>query len=219
MTPMPTAVLQRCPNCLRARPESDWCPSQWRAVGKWCRDCLTVARYQKGWESGELRWPFRIAYWRKCAFCAGGFQSQKAYGAFCSRRCRERLRKAYEMNARVDGKPTRSCLHCGLGMPARMRVDAGFCSARCNDSAHALVRKMAGRASTAKQWVSRATIAERDDWACGLCGGLVDRGLRHPHPMCASLDHVVPLAKGGSNDEGNLQLAHLVCNLKKRAVV
>lgn len=40
---------------------------------------------------------------------------------------------------------------------------------------------------------------------------------RHPDPLCASIDHIVPLSQGGTNDLTNLQLAHLRCNLRKRA--
>jgi HNH endonuclease len=34
-------------------------------------------------------------------------------------------------------------------------------------------------------------------------------------PLSASIDHIVPLAAGGTDDRANLQLAHLFCNLHK----
>lgn len=36
-------------------------------------------------------------------------------------------------------------------------------------------------------------------------------------PLSASIDHIVPLAAGGTDDRGNLQTAHLFCNLHKNA--
>ncbi|HEM4211796.1 TPA: HNH endonuclease [Streptococcus suis] len=48
---------------------------------------------------------------------------------------------------------------------------------------------------------------------CGICGQLVDKKLKYPNPMCAVIDHVVPLAKGGHPSLiENLQLAHMSCN-------
>ena len=55
----------------------------------------------------------------------------------------------------------------------------------------------------------------RDNWCCGICKEAVDPTLNHPDPMSASLDHVVPLSRGGSHTRDNVQLAHLRCNLRK----
>lgn len=59
-------------------------------------------------------------------------------------------------------------------------------------------------------------IFERDGWTCGLCDTPVDPLLSHPDPLSASLDHVVPIAKGGGHVRANVQCAHLRCNLSKR---
>lgn len=51
---------------------------------------------------------------------------------------------------------------------------------------------------------------------CGICGKLVDKGLRYPHPLSPCIDHIVPVAKGGHpSDLANLQLAHWTCNRQK----
>lgn len=53
----------------------------------------------------------------------------------------------------------------------------------------------------------------RDQPICWLCGQAIDRLLPWPDPMSASVDHVVPLAMGGSpTDVANLRAAHLRCN-------
>lgn len=59
------------------------------------------------------------------------------------------------------------------------------------------------------------TIAERDDWVCGICCEVVDRDLLYPDPMSRTTDHIRPLAKGGLHIVSNVQLAHLVCNVRK----
>lgn len=51
---------------------------------------------------------------------------------------------------------------------------------------------------------------------CALCGKMVDKTLKYPHPMCATVDHIIPVSKGGHpSDMDNLQLAHFSCNLHK----
>lgn len=51
---------------------------------------------------------------------------------------------------------------------------------------------------------------------CALCGQIVDKTLKFPHPMSASVDHIIPIAKGGHPAAyDNLQLTHLVCNQVK----
>jgi len=51
---------------------------------------------------------------------------------------------------------------------------------------------------------------------CAICGLPIDFDLKHPHPMSVSVDHIIPLSKGGSvSDADNLQLVHFMCNVKK----
>lgn len=51
---------------------------------------------------------------------------------------------------------------------------------------------------------------------CGICGKPVDMSLRYPNPMSKTVDHIVPISRGGHpSDIENLQLAHLTCNLEK----
>ena len=51
---------------------------------------------------------------------------------------------------------------------------------------------------------------------CAICGLPIDFELKHPHPMSVSVDHIIPLSKGGSvADPDNLQLTHFQCNVKK----
>lgn len=51
---------------------------------------------------------------------------------------------------------------------------------------------------------------------CGICGKPVDFNLKYPHPMSATVDHIIPVAKNGHpSDIDNLQLAHMTCNRQK----
>lgn len=56
--------------------------------------------------------------------------------------------------------------------------------------------------------VNRELVAARDRWLCSICGGEVTR-------KTWSLDHVVPLTKGGHHTYANVALAHRRCNSSK----
>lgn len=51
---------------------------------------------------------------------------------------------------------------------------------------------------------------------CAICGRPVNFDLRFPDPWSPTVDHIVPLSKGGNPaDIANMQLAHLQCNRVK----
>jgi len=51
---------------------------------------------------------------------------------------------------------------------------------------------------------------------CGICGKPVDMSLKYPHPLSPTVDHIIPVSKGGHpSDIDNLQLAHRTCNRQK----
>ena len=51
---------------------------------------------------------------------------------------------------------------------------------------------------------------------CGICGKPVDFSYKNPHPLAPTVDHIIPVSKGGHpSDIANLQLAHRCCNRAK----
>ena len=60
----------------------------------------------------------------------------------------------------------------------------------------------------------KIVLASQD--ICAICGKPVDKTIKPPHPLSASIDHIIPIAKGGHPaDLSNLQLAHRACNRQK----
>ena len=88
------------------------------------------------------------------------------------------------------------------------------CSLRCGKRAAKDKRRALERDAFVAP-VSRARIFERDRWACQLCGKRVKRNAVVPDPMAPVLDHVLPLAQGGTHEPANVQLAHYLCNSLK----
>lgn len=51
---------------------------------------------------------------------------------------------------------------------------------------------------------------------CGICGKPVDKSIPYPLPLSPTVDHIIPVSKGGHpSDISNLQLAHRCCNRQK----
>lgn len=85
--------------------------------------------------------------------------------------------------------------------------------------------RMSHYAHKRRALVTAATIEEvdswevfsRDNWICGICGESVSPEIKFPEDMSPSLDHVIPISKGGEHSYSNTRLAHLVCNRRKGA--
>lgn len=68
--------------------------------------------------------------------------------------------------------------------------------------------------STARRPLSKRTrfeVFKRDRFACQYCG-------QHPPAVLLEIDHITPIARGGSDDEANLITACQDCNRGKAAV-
>ena len=77
-------------------------------------------------------------------------------------------------------------------------------------------RRRAAKQNTEIEHFTPAEIYQRDKWRCGICRKFVDRDLKYPDPLSPSLDHIIPLSRGGSHTRDNVQLAHLNCNCLKQ---
>ena len=185
----------------------------------WCRACYRDwyrARTSPAGDDNE----------RACRRCGRVYRpAARLRSWFCSIACKDRARKDAAIATRLDDKralPPRTCLWCGRGMQL-LRIDARYCSETCSSRAHSRTRNYHRRVGIRTRprhvrLVSLIDIAWRSRWRCGICGGRVRPSLAHPDPQAPSLDHILPLAVGGSTEPDNLQLAHLICNLRKRQV-
>ena len=55
---------------------------------------------------------------------------------------------------------------------------------------------------------------------CHLCGNEIDYGITdHLGPLAFTIDHVIPIAKGGADHIDNLAAAHRRCNSARQASI
>jgi hypothetical protein len=157
-----------------------------------------------------------------CKRCGG--DGARREGWYCSADCRLATAREKELaraKTRHAGKVC-ECTVCGsLFEPEYGTKKRSFCSDTCDALGARAHKGNSRRSSRARRYgvltepVRREEVYARDAWTCGLCGTPIDPALAWPHPKSATMDHVVPLSRGGAHTYLNVQAAHLMCNSAK----
>lgn len=63
--------------------------------------------------------------------------------------------------------------------------------------------------------VYRKKVFDSDGYRCQLCGRKTDPKVVAPHPRAPTIDHIIPLASGGTHEPANCQTACFQCNCVK----
>ena len=121
---------------------------------------------------------------------------------------------------------------------SRYYRDSGYCSAECRDAYNKVSRKVSSKVSRkgrrdshrkrARRYgcaydpsVTLTKLIKRDGLRCAICGEMCDRNdhswSKYSGPKYPSIDHIVPMSKGGGHVWGNVQVAHIICNSEKGA--
>jgi hypothetical protein len=151
-----------------------------------------------------------------CLVCGIEFESMGK--AICSDACRETRRHEYwQLDNERHRRPVRSgvCPHCGRAFEtsnSRQRHCTNKCS---NRAAHSRRRVVEAGAYVEDVW--RSKVYERDGFMCQLCHKPCKMAAVVPHPKAPTLDHIIPIAAGGTHEYANVQLAHFICNSRKGA--
>jgi hypothetical protein len=82
-----------------------------------------------------------------------------------------------------------------------------FCSPQC--------RKAWGKKKRRYSSRKGQKVFERDEFICWLCNKPCEPDAKVPDLLAPTVDHVVPISSGGSDDYENLRCAHFVCNSKR----
>lgn len=157
---------------------------------------------------------------KKCALCPNRFKTTDSRAMYCFRCAnivRQSKRKIIE----------KVCFNCGATFTVySSNTQAKYCSEYCSD--YVARRRQNGNVYRYKRNVHYAEFINFDSdtiiydkvfndngCVCHLCGEPIDMSLRFPHSMSATIDHVVPLSKGGTHTYDNIRPAHLSCNSRK----
>lgn len=179
---------------------------------------LCVKHSMRMRRTGSIADPERVT--RSCEIEGCG---RKHYARSMCKRHYLRAREGLELRLPGDivngGK---LCTRCLLIFPVEsfgtsVRLAGGkniYCSSCLSDLSH--IRRANKRANEYES-VSRDVVLSRDMWICHLCDGEIPADAQWPHPLSASMDHVIPLSKGGAHTYENIKSSHLTCNISKGA--
>jgi 5-methylcytosine-specific restriction endonuclease McrA len=157
-----------------------------------------------------------------CKGCSKAFDAERRR-AYCVPDCRlgqydacldcgTRITRVHSNNkgrckacAGYGPRQSRACRRCGAIFMRRGHARQGYCSRACVGIPEG---QRANRGKRRDMPIDK--IGARDNWRCHLCKKKVVR-------RQASVDHLIPFAMGGSDNETNLALAHKRCNFSRGA--
>lgn len=172
-----------------------------------------------------------------CSSCKGLRQREKGRTAKkgkSKRRWKKKkdspMRAIYDQWISLGSKP---CSKCQAGFPVSTFQDCNrlYCQAckgdvdrersRLKGKKNGHSRRRARKFNVPYENVDRLSVFQRDEYKCWICGKktlsdfALSEGSSCPHPDSPTLDHVIPLSKGGPHSYSNTKCACFLCNCLK----
>lgn len=210
-------------NRLKVLTACSWCQTYWprRASQKGdpcCSiECRTNMRaYRAGKVSSEWSIKYKDNFCRVyfvcCSTCWQTFATNKKQVKCCSDVCLKNSQAT--RNRHIYFK---NCQTCGKFCTMR-----SWKSTRCSSCQTLFVweseKKYEQNRNHSKVGKVIPYVGERDGWKCSICFGKVkSKVYSSGDKWSPTIDHVIPVSQGGTDDLSNLKLAHMICNAKKGA--
>jgi len=202
----------------------DGCEDEVKSKGL-CQKHHTRARIRGDPTVLRSRWDGYSKDGLACGYCGGGIPREFSSVTFCSDRCTKR--------AKADRPKTLVCEECHTEYEPPPRSSSPCCSEEYRTTRRerlvrdwvetqkqsnpgyqqrrraAQRRRRARMAEAGVEVFTFTEIAERDGWKCSLCGDRIRTALKHPDPMSGTLNHIIPISRGGAHTRENSQAALL----------
>lgn len=183
--------MKRCNKCGIEKPLDDFYRDRSRKDGRhpWCKPCIAAKRAAWYERNRETNLAYQ-AEWRE----------------------KNKDKKAAGDRAWVAANPQRKREADRLWRLAnRAHIDTLIATYRTENPERVTEWRRRRRARKHNAFiapVSFSDILNRDRGICGIC----DKPIMEP---TIELDHIIPLAAGGTHEPKNIQLAHRTCNRRK----
>lgn len=152
---------------------------------------------------------------------------------YCDKKAREQKEQEIQKQKEIDkelrefNRPVKKweqvspsiCEVCGCFFIGHRKT----CSAECRKEQLNHYYNMKKRKRIRQSWTDESKticlskLYERDKGICWLCGGQCDYSADTNDNSYPSIDHIIPIAKGGLDKWNNIKLAHRGCNSVKGA--
>lgn len=185
-------------------------------ITKFCRLYgINVSTFTRRIESGmSVQEAIQKKFECKCEICGKRFISKRPNKKYCSMTCATRKhhgKGAYKTFVT-------ECIYCKQFFITD-RGNQRTCSERCRQKASVMIRtqrfnhlKEAGGFDAS---VTLRDVFKRDNGICQECGNKLNFKCSKLSNKYPSVDHIKPLAKGGTHTWDNVQLLCRGCNIKK----
>ena len=177
--------------------------------------CIGCGAKVEKYPSGKRR-PFCSFFCRDLYMASNGLGR---WGEAAESRRVESIRKA-SAERRLEREPSwvgsfspvaaTRCRSCDSVFCHDARRQRRYCSKPCAEKARAIRRR--GRSK-----IRRDAIFERDNYTCWICERRCNPRDIVPADLAPTVDHLIPRARGGSDDPENLATACFACNSKRGA--
>lgn len=194
-----------CKNCAKS-----FRPKNVRYTTFCSRECAFAYKKANAKKPEERR-----DYHLRCVVCGTQFYSKMPYKKYCSYKC-----SRDNANRIIRGRTivwVYDCTVCGQVCASKSKAAQYCCKCRKRiEKIKGHHRKRSRYYGVEYQSVSPTDVFERDNWTCTLCGKKCKRNTSINDPLSPTLDHIIPMSKGGSHVMANLQCACRKCNSQKR---
>lgn len=167
--------------------------------------------------------PGKTIFIKQCDRCGKQFETVYEDQKHCSKACSAAMRRHRETRRHQEARPVLECAYCGEPFKAKGN-NSKYCSSRCERKQHSMMRKLRKKGCPKIEYgITARALMRRDKGICHICHGKVnindwsrnESGFFIAGNSYPTVDHVMPLAKGGSHTWDNVKLAHLKCNGEK----
>lgn len=119
---------------------------------------------------------------------------------------------------------TRTCPVCGKTFECGTNHNKKYCSTKCQKKVSDTIAGLKRRAQIVivDKDISLERLYKRDNGICHICGCKTDwndvrvvKGKRYSLRNYPTIDHIIPISRGGSHSWENVALAHMGCNSAK----
>jgi hypothetical protein len=183
--------------------------------GKMCcsKSCAQLHRAKKT----SCEWPRQLrgksmrVFFIECVTCAKLFSTSRPEKKCCSESCAQRR------HAHINRRPVYfiNCRDCGCFCSAK-HYSSKSCAPCQSVRDYMATKQLSFKRKSRKVASLLPYIGARDKWTCHICGDKVKSKIyKNTDKLSPTIDHLIPVAQGGSDDLANLRLAHMICNSSK----
>lgn len=205
-----------CNGCgfpIKGEPINDW-------LGTYCSSQCSELYHKRR----NLKQPVD----KQCDCCATHFQTPRSKQRFCSYECRAK-HSSFENNEKFkakmrevypDGIKRKPCGWCGetLEVPAKKTLASRKYHETCSleaQRARYRIKTVKRQSKTKPSRLAADQVLREYGDKCHICNEPIDLELARTSRMGLTVDHVIPLSKGGTDEIHNLRPAHWICNNRK----